>query len=156
MRDPIPPALWAVDHWSTFVYLGCVVHGVKGTYDDAPGVPILDKMRSKPGAGTLMQRLIGGRYPTKLKDGTELNDHDDHDCADDAIAAGLLTRQRTQVRGADNRHRLCHVYSLTEAGERVWAYLRGCGKYQSAGAMAAITLEEIARETGWSPEAASC
>src|SRR5271154_4036156 len=77
------------DHWTTFLYIEtcCVDHG---------GMPNKVRMRCdrrrhpwfvhmNPADG-----MREGGYPTRLRDGAELHDHDDWDCIDDLIAEGLL------------------------------------------------------------------
>jgi hypothetical protein len=106
----VPPERWGRDHWTVFAYLGHCVH-------KSDGVPDRDKMRCKPGnplIGFRVVRIQGDReYPTKLIDGL-LYGHDDYDCADDFIAAGLMTSLGT---GAFPR------YNLTPAGVFAWSHI---------------------------------
>jgi len=57
----------------------------------------------------------GGKYPTRLKGGVELQDHDDWDCADDLETAGLIENIGT---GANPRFR------MTTEGNRMASLLR--------------------------------
>ncbi len=115
---PIPPKRWGKDHWSTFAYVGTRCADYKG---------ILDKnhMRTKRDKhpdleGEAQKRFLCGdkEYPTKLKgyfeDKTKnfITDHDDWDCVEDMIAAGLLIK-------VDMAH-----FQLTEKGWQVDNTLR--------------------------------
>jgi hypothetical protein len=90
---PVPMHLWGKDHWSTFAYAAHVATSGKREIEK-------DKMRTDGdrhphGVGHIKVMLGtdtgGGRYPTRLRHGGELHGHDDWDCLDDAVAAGLLT-----------------------------------------------------------------
>lgn len=104
-RTPVPIGLFGKDHWSTFAY-------VETRAVDHKGLLSHDHLRCHAGRHPVMmaakRRLLAvdntmfdSRYPTRLKssptpgdDGrfgvTELPDHDDYDCLDDLITAGLL------------------------------------------------------------------
>lgn len=115
---PIPMEKWGKDHISTLIYLEtvCVDHG---------GKPVMDRMRSEPGRprrGWDSGQHGGGplvnsakRYPTRLKDGTELFGHDDWDCAGDMEVAGLLEWGGTGM---------SPVFKLTDFGWKVAGSLR--------------------------------
>jgi len=122
----ISPERWGRDHWQVFTYLGHCFH-------KSDGVPDRDKMRCKPGnplIGFRVVRIQGDReYPTKLVDGGFLWGHDDYDCADDLIAAGLMTSLGT---GANPR------YGLTPVGVLAWSYC--CDRYRSLGG---LTWEKV-------------
>jgi hypothetical protein len=108
----IPVEQWGRDHYSTFAYIcTCVVN--KG------GVLSRDRMRCNehlhPGLTgryhTLFASESSPHSPTRLKDGTTLDDHDDWSCADDLEAVGLIEWNGTGVNP---------VFALTEAGWAVW------------------------------------
>jgi hypothetical protein len=102
-RTPVPMTLFGADHWSTF---GCV----ETRAGDHNGLLDHDQMRCHAGRHPVMlhaKRRVSGacadgsRYPTRIKASatpdpdrrygvTEVPDHDDYDCLDDLIAAGLL------------------------------------------------------------------
>lgn len=122
---PVAPEQFGRDHWSTLAYLGHVVH-------KSGGEPDRNKMRCKPGnprMGHIMAMVATGedKYPTKLQGGAELFDHDDYDCADDLIAAGLMRNEGTGF---------FPVYDLTPPGLKLWSWL--VRNYKSAGAMKAV------------------
>jgi len=75
-RDPVPPDWWGKDHWTTLAY----------AFRNA-GKP-LDHQHL---------RTAHPRYPTRLRDGAILSDHDDYDCLDDLEAAGVLVTSGTRV-----------------------------------------------------------
>jgi len=102
------------DHWTTFLYIEvrCVDHG---------GIPNKVHMRCDrrrhpwfvhmdPADG-----LHEGGYPTRLRGGAELHDHDDWDCVADLIAEGLLENLGSAINP---------VYRLTAEGVRVASLLR--------------------------------
>jgi hypothetical protein len=102
-RTPVPMTLFGTDHWSTFAYVETRTVDYKGLLDH-------DRMRCHAGRHPVMRHAKrrvsgssadGSRYPTRIKasatpdtDGrygvTEVPDHDDYDCLDDLIVAGLL------------------------------------------------------------------
>lgn len=111
---PVPPELWGKDHWSTFGY-------VETRIVDHGGAINFSHMRCDVGrhpgyahAGCSSE-FGGGPYPTKLKGGAELKDHDDWDCLEDAERAGYIENTGTGV----NPH-----YRMTEAGRPLAAKLR--------------------------------
>ena len=108
MVEFVPMEQWGKDHWSTFAYIEtlCV---------DGTGTPDPRRMRTN-----------GRKYPTRLKEGKELSNHNDWDCAKDLEAAGLIL----DVNGFD-----CHPipttsglklpkFKLTELGWMVIGQLR--------------------------------
>jgi hypothetical protein len=101
---PVPVERWGKDHWTTFAY-------VETRWVDYRGMLSHDQMRCDrqrhPAFYSAKRRVIafgtdadGSRYPTRLKTETpgadgrwgtvELPGHDDYDCLDDAIRAGLI------------------------------------------------------------------
>lgn len=78
MSVKIPPKDWGKDHWSTLLYLETRVvdHGGLIMRNDP-------HMRGhREGDGEV--------YPTRLRDGVEVFGHDDFDCVQDMVAAGLV------------------------------------------------------------------
>lgn len=102
------------DHWTTFLYIEtrCVDHG---------GVPNRVHMRCDRRRHPLFAHMVpadGMResgYPTRLRDGAELHDHDDWDCVADLMAEGLLENFGLSMDP---------VYRLTQDGIRVASLLR--------------------------------
>lgn len=108
--DPVPPAAWGRDHWSTFAY-------VETRIVDHKGVPDRRHMRCDPALHPQFAHegsRMGTPSPTRLREG-ERQGHDDWSCLDDAEAAGLLRNAGTGL----NR-----VYVLTDEGRRVADLLR--------------------------------
>lgn len=113
---PVPVERWGSDHWSTFAYVETRIVDHDGFLD-----------------GRHMRGHTAGweRYPTRLKDG-ELSGHNDFDCVDDAIAAGLLIPAgkseglaRITKRNAEGEIvAMTHRYQLTSKGSVVAAKLR--------------------------------
>lgn len=89
---PVPPEKFGKDHWSTFAYVETRIVDHRGTINhdhmrcDADRHPIL--RASKRAA--LFGMSAATKYPTRLVAGHQRRDHDDYDCLDDLIAAGLL------------------------------------------------------------------
>jgi hypothetical protein len=90
--DPaVEPDWFGRDHWSTFAYIETRIVDHRGTLNHA-------HMRCHGGRHPLMLAAKGdflgvadGRqFATLLAAGEQLPDHDDYDCIDDLIAAGLL------------------------------------------------------------------
>jgi hypothetical protein len=109
--EPAPTIdLFGKDHWSTFAYIEtlCV---------DNRGVPSREHMRCHAGRHPLQLGSAGdgSRYPTRLKDGSTLANHDDWDCADDLETEGLIENVGSGVNPA---------YRMTDEGWRVGAKLR--------------------------------
>jgi len=123
---------WGRDHWTTFHYVAirCASHG---------GEIQRDKMRCDVGrhphlAGgfaVLMSQVDTARYPTRLKGAEEVEDHDDWDCMDDMMAAGLFISTGTGM----HPH-----YELTDLG---WDVFRQISEYR--GTRGAKVLDD------WSP-----
>ena len=115
-RLPVPVADWGRDHWSTLAYLETRVVDEGGRVDPyrmrCDGSRHPEKVRFTPGGAH-----GSGGYPTRLRGGVELAGHDDWDCLEDAIAAGLLKPQ-------DGADKLRNRYALTELGELFCAKLR--------------------------------
>lgn len=134
---PVPPELWGRDHFAVLAYAGHVAH--------KSGTPDRQKMRAQPGnpmMGWAMAMLCnadpGRKFPgTRLQGGVELADHDDWDCVDDLIAAGLLENHRT---GAQP------LWSLTEEGLKLWSHL--VRNHKTVGAMAAVTWQGLRAAAG--------
>jgi len=86
-------AIWAVDmtmfgkdHWSTFAYIEtlCVDGG-------GIGAPDIRRMRCIDARHPFYAHdHDASTYPTRLKDGKTIEQHDDWDCIADLIAVGLL------------------------------------------------------------------
>ena len=106
--SPVPVDLWGVDHWSTLLYLEtrCV---------DYDGIPQKDNMRCHRGRHPLYAHIGGAPYPTRLKGGGVLTDHDDWDCVDDMRDAGLVRILGTETKPD---------WRLTDAGWRMVGELR--------------------------------
>jgi hypothetical protein len=68
---PVPVELFGKDHWTTFMYLETRCVDYSGKIDDK-------HMRSGP------------EFPTRLNDGTFVQEHDDWNCLEDCHDAGLL------------------------------------------------------------------
>lgn len=85
-RDPVPIVLWGKDHWSTLCYLEtrCVDH--KGLIN----IRNMRCDRDRHPAYVHMLPAMDKKYPTRLRGGIELNDHDDWDCLYDAEKLGLI------------------------------------------------------------------
>lgn len=95
---PIDMSLFGRDHWSTFAYIETRIVDHKGALSHA-------HMRCHPqrhpvmmhAKGSGMGVADGSDYPTILRGGEEARDHDDYDCVDDLIAAGLLEVHMPEV-----------------------------------------------------------
>lgn len=132
--DRVPMSKWGRDHWSTLGYLETRIVDHKGRISH-------DHMRCHAGRHPFMLRakrrsnLLGGgdgsAYPTRLRDSETLPHHDDYDCIDDMIAAGLVTVTMPPppagvlVTGVVEAELMTRAtYALTEQGLRISAELR--------------------------------
>ena len=111
----IPLAQFGRDHWSVLAYLETVAVDNMGKIDRR-------KMRCHAGRhpflanyGLMGNLMDGSKYPTRLAGGVEQYDHDDWDCADDLVVAGLLLDVGFTVEPA---------YELTELGFEIAGQLR--------------------------------
>ena len=111
----IPMEQFGKDHWSVFAF-------IETAAVDHQGIPDLRRMRCNaqrhPEYLWAMYSDMAqdaSRYPTFLADGKEQPDHDDWDCADDLVAAGLLD---------DIGFTMTPRYALTEAGVAMASELR--------------------------------
>lgn len=131
--DRVPMERWGKDHWSTLAYLECRIVDNRGriAHDH-----MRCHMRRHPAMHAAKRRAIafgnadGSQYPTKLRDG-ELADHDDYDCIDDMIAAGLVTvtmppaPAQTLVTGLVETELMTRAtYALTPLGQAIAGQLR--------------------------------
>ena len=105
MTQPIPESFFGRDHWSTFAYIATRVV-------NHDGYPKREHMRTDPkrhpGLAHRGSHFCPGPYPTMLRGGVQL---DDHDCADDLEAAGLIVHIGTGIHPR---------WKLTERGWIVW------------------------------------
>lgn len=109
----IPIDKWGRDHWSTLLYIESICV-------DGDGVPVAERMRQwagRPCRGKLRHAAgpMPSTHPTRLKDGTEIHDHDDFNCAADIEAAGLIRWGGTGM---------LPLFSLTPLGWKVASALR--------------------------------
>jgi hypothetical protein len=108
----VPVNQFGKDHWSTFAY-------IETRLVDYKGVLNRDHMRCKSNRiafHNAANAMVGAaNYPTKLKGGVLLDDHDDWDCVDDLESAGFLRWEGTGVNP---------VFKLTELGQKVAQQLR--------------------------------
>lgn len=91
---PVPIEQWGRDHWSTFAYLMACVTTKAGRIDHR-------RMRCDrqlhPGLAHEASLYGGPCPPTRLKGDKQKRKHDDWDCLDDIVAAGLLTHVGTGI-----------------------------------------------------------
>ena len=72
--EVVPPTDWGKDHWSTLAFLETAAVDNKGLVQNA-------HMRAHPRLHPKYAHTGStGEYPTRLKDGFELKDHDDWSC----------------------------------------------------------------------------
>lgn len=130
--ERLPIDVWGADHWSTLAYLETRIVDYRGRISH-------DHMRCHRNRHPLMyaakRRLIasgdGSAYPTRLWGGAQAVNHDDYDCLDDMIAAGLVTATMppappdTLVTGLVEAELMTRAtYALTELGLAIAAQLR--------------------------------
>ena len=118
-QDPVPITDFGRDHWSTFAYVECVCV-------DGGGVPSLRRMRCNPKTHPQFAHLRtwDEAYGTRLKGHLEhfpriLPQHDDWDCINDLVAAGLMSFSVNFLSTSP-----VPQFKLTEKGQEVAALLR--------------------------------
>lgn len=116
---PVPVARWGKDHWSTFVYIETRCVDYKGELNKQHMRTKRDKHPDLEGDAQKRFSLAYKEYPTQLKNYFEdptdcLDDHDDWDCIEDMIAAGLVEK-------IDNDDLW---YRLTTEGRRIASLIR--------------------------------
>lgn len=104
---------WGRDHWSTLLY-------IEDICTNGDGEPVSERMRQWPGRPRRGKCRLPWTppckgYPTRLNDGTEVTEHDDFDCVDDMVCAGLVEWHGTGLRP---------VLTLTELGWAMASALR--------------------------------
>lgn len=96
-QSPIGLADWGRDHWSTLAFIECkCVDGAKGVAKLTGGM--LDHMKCNPrrhrGMLGTLSLTVGPawdvKYSTELRDGSTVPGHDDWDCVNDMMYAGLI------------------------------------------------------------------
>ena len=106
MGERISADRFGKDHWSLVLYLG--------SCDDGRPDPV--HMRTNPRTHTayaVTRRSV--QHDTRTTHG-KVEDHDDWDCADDLVAAGLSTRHATSSK--------IPAYRLTPDGQALLSRLR--------------------------------
>lgn len=135
---PVPVAQFGKDHWSLFGYIETRIVDCRGAVDAR-------HMRTDPDLHPGLAVNGDGanytqKYPTKLARSEELADHDDWDCADDLVEAGLLDDTGTGI----NRR-----YALTPLGKKVASALRyHKGRGGSFATFVDVSMVEAALATG--------
>lgn len=113
---PIAISLFGKDHWSTFGYVECRCVDHKGVPDKNHMRTDVDRHPGLIGPQIAMLGEQKQKYPTRLRGGIELSNHDDWDCVDDLEAAGLLETHGTGIQP---------WWKLTKLGRKIAAELRG-------------------------------
>lgn len=162
----IPLDRWGKDHWSTLAYLETRAVDHQGVIKNANMRTSIKRHPLFVARGPLGPPTDGGQYPTCYKDG-EMNEHDDWDCLNDMVEAGLLavkpadtalwevpvgSRGPIKHRGRIPTKELKVRVKLTELGQKVAgelrAYKQGAGhRYAEfspsfADAIASASVEE--------------
>jgi hypothetical protein len=91
----VPVERWGRDHFRTLLYVVSCVVGRDGQCESAR----MRQWSGRPlrGWGDSHAFALAGmkNYPTKLAGGAELHDHDDWDCVEDMVAAGMVLWEGT-------------------------------------------------------------
>lgn len=102
----VPMEQWARDHWSTLAYIGLQIVNEAGKVDRRRMRCDVDLHPGFAHSGS-----YGKKYPTRLKDGTERERHDDWSCVDDFIDHGLVEWNGTGINP---------VFTFTDDGWALW------------------------------------
>lgn len=106
----IPMPLWGKDHWSTLAYLETRIVDHSGVLD-----PRNMRCNTNGPHGHFAHVANDACYDTRLIGASIQSFHDDWDCIDDMVAAGLVEWSGTGVNP---------VFRLTDLGWRVAGRLR--------------------------------
>lgn len=98
------------DHWSTFAYIETRIVDYMGVLDKRHMRCDIDRHPFFAHEGSK-----GEKHPTRLLGGELAESHDDWDCIDDLVEAGLLEWNGTGVNP---------IFQLTEKGQSIAATLR--------------------------------
>lgn len=80
----VPMFRWGKDHWSTLCYLETIAV-------DNKGLVKIPEMRTNVAVHPeYVHHITDKEYPTRLRDGFELPNHDDWSCMEDMICVGLM------------------------------------------------------------------
>ena len=110
---------WGKDHWSVFAYLEARAEKNKGIVDNQN---MRCNSRLHRGFAHSYSFADPEQYPTRLKGGKTLGDHDDWSCAEDLAAFGLIelfAKYGYEPFGSD----ICRVV-ITEKGYRALSALK--------------------------------
>lgn len=116
----VPIEQFGKDHWATFAYVECRCVDNKGLLH-RPHLRIDADRNPQMAHGTNVMACGDKKYPTRLKDGELLHDHDDWDCIEDLEAVGLIEIHGTGIHP---------VIKMTPKGNEVAGKLR---KHKTAG-----------------------
>ncbi len=134
----IPLDRWGKDHYSTLAYLETRAVDYAGVIRNANMRTSIKRHPLFVARGGLGSPTDGGEYPTTYKDG-EMNEHDDWDCLNDMVEAGLLavkpanpelwevpvgSRGPMKHHGSVPTKELKITVKLTELGQKVAGELR--------------------------------
>ncbi len=124
-KKVIPMKQFGKDHWSTFAYVvtRCINHrgtiGKQHMRCDSDRHP--QHFRTYIGKEVKYPTLLHGFFEDNTK---KVNDHDDWDCLDDLVVAGLLFEPKDKGTG------LNPVYDVTEIG---WIVSNQLDKHKAGG-----------------------
>ena len=91
-----PIGKWGKDHWSAFAYVECRCVDNRGTLH-RPHLRVDADRNPQMADATTQAACRGKKYPTRLKGGELLQDHDDWDCILDLEAEGLVEIHGTGI-----------------------------------------------------------
>ncbi len=116
---------WGKDHWSTFAYIETRTVDYKGILNNR-------HMRANPRLHREFAHIQDGKdYPTIIKGGDVIENHDDWSCLEDMVANDLVRVWVKQVETRVFNNSLARV-ELTETGRWVANQLR---EHKAAGGM---------------------
>ncbi len=135
----IPISLWGKDHWSTLAYVETVMVEHQGRFQvgwdprlrqrsdrfstfwrDLPQ-PLRSRSDSSEASGPIRGVAMTENHGTRLNDGRMLARHDDWDCIEDMVAAGLLIDEAT---GESERVEPGRTFTLSTFGRNMCSALR--------------------------------
>ena len=124
-NDYVDIGHWGKDHWSTLAYLESRVIDNRGMINNLQ-MRCNSRLHRHFAHVETMLMTDGGKYPTRLQKGIELEEHDDWSCLEDMVAANLLTAQYRENASYPNEifGNMEARVKLTELGTQVSGMLR--------------------------------
>lgn len=122
-REAVPVEKWGRDHWTTLAYVETRCVDEKGVLNGDHLRCSLSRHPDLRGYQQVVSDLDGDKYPTRLKKGELLENHDDWSCLEDMMILGMLVVEITEHQTGRGQIRGSRV-TLTDYGWEIAGRLR--------------------------------